>query len=874
MFRRLAEFMNTDEGFQSENQHLNYIQGQNTYFSALPNIIPSSSGLTGLNSAIQSVEPNMQQYSTPILPAPDNIIMNDGSIELDRLSKECDTGTLDDLISAKNPNAPLGCGWMYTPPISGSPYPKVSRGALGDINGPYSKKEMTSDYKKWFFDLQEAKRVALLDKCKSLKNCSDLGESIYSDCGYCTDINQGIPIGKDGQPMYPDSPIGNCSPNSIITKKDKCPPPSSNLGPIPITNNVCDVINGRLSAMCLYNTVLSGGCSDKGALAVALNNASPNNYISDLHNAESVKIYNRVANPPLKLDIFRQGGATVTTVLQEVRQLASNANTQQRTQLSTAARDLCLQKGAINSFDFCADLPDTTPPPFDITCLQTLFKKLGGQPAGTAYPSEKTIQQYNTMQHLGAVKQYFNQLIINMKSVDYGIQRSALIQFLGITPEKIVKRVQPIQGIEVFWFIVAPGTNTPLGLLRRTIETDFPQFQQGDQSIIPQVGFVQYSSYLAITDVRSPKDFSVNWQVYSDDGFWISSNQPKKFDWYASQHTTEDSPGYFASNVIGSGQFNSKSCSSFSAKFPNIVKVFYQDGGGGAHSMQLQAIPCSGQSYMNSAYYSLTLEAKAPFISYEVNTETSTFEETRTPQIFSNFTTIRGLEYHIRSDEIQNVPGRKGFIRINSANSLVNIQNIAFQSWNTVTFAIRLQTMPVKETIFSFYSDKYYANIVAQPMNGNSAKLSIIHNFNGNQSVLSTPFIINIGSWYLVTVNKTNMTLNFKCNSFDNIIKNKGVDNMNISISSSPQNFYIVNGINAQGNPYSQSACYICFGTNGIMNWQGGVFSSSSFYYDLAWVHFFDYSLDTNDALKECMTKWEYTQYPDSYFTYNIMDVI
>ena len=835
---------------------MDYIEGQNKYFNALPNIIPSSSGLKGFNVAIQNVDAQTNTYSVPAVPFPDNVIMTE-STKLDGLAKKCETSSQDQLIAAQNPNDPVGCGWMYTPPPKNSPYPQVSKGAVGDVNGPYTKYNPTADYKKWFFDLQEAKRVQLLDKCKSLKDCKNVDESVYSDCGYCTDINQGIPVDKNGQPLYPNSHMGGCSPQSIITKSNKCPEPSG-LGPVPITNNTCDAINGRLNAMCLYNTVISGGCSDKGALATALNGSpSPNDYLSNLNGSESVKMYNRIANPPFKLDVFRQGNATVNEVLKEVRQMASV--TQGNSQLNMVARDLCLQKGAANSFDFCSDLSDSTLPPFDLTCLQVLFKKLGGQPAGTAYPSTTTITTYNTMANLGAIKQYFNGLIRNMKSNDYNIQRDSLIKFLGIAPEKMVKRAPPSQGVEIFWFQIVPGTNKLGGFLRRTIENDIVQFPQGDTSIISQVGFTQYSSYMAITDVRASSDFSVKWQVNVDDGFYISVNQPKEFDFYASQHLVEDSPGYFSNNQMNPGSYNSNSCSSFSGTFPNITKFFYQDSGGGAHTLQIGNTACSGTSVLQPSYYSLTLEKRAPFINYEVNLNTSVFEDTRAPQVFSQFINTLNTQYYTNTTDRNNVPGNKGFIRHVNNVSAISIANIAFQGWCTCTFAFRLKTMPIKDTLVYLASGAWFINIYLTPLSSNSVQVNILTNMpTGNGK---TAYILNLDTWYLLFMANKGPTggIDLYINTIDSLSKDGSANVYTISTNGAP--FFLQNGLNVNNN-----ACLIQFGGANINGFNNSVFS-----FDTAFIHFFDQYTNGDDIKRDSLCNWIYTQFPDSYNSYKTM---
>ena len=311
MFRRLAEaFQDSGNSGSNDGSHSQYINNQTKYFNSLPNMILSpTSGLKGFDTAIQSVDTMGQGYQSPIVKNPNNIFMQDSSPDLNKMAKQCSASSLDQLIAMKNPNAAIGCGWLYTPPNQGSPYPVVSQGFIGNSAAPLQNYN-PPDYKKYFFDLQLAKKQMLLDKCKALKACGDVDSDVFNGtCGYCGDTNQGVPIDTIGQPLYGGDPLGNCSPQSIVTSSINCPPPpGSGPGPQPIIDKTCQSINGRLSATCLYDRLLTAGCSDNGSLAIALSGSpDPSDYISNIRNSDAVKIYNRVANPPLNLDVFSQG---------------------------------------------------------------------------------------------------------------------------------------------------------------------------------------------------------------------------------------------------------------------------------------------------------------------------------------------------------------------------------------------------------------------------------------------------------------------------------------------------------------------------------------------------------------------------------------
>ena len=876
MFRRLAEAFDTGSENKTGNAHLDYVNQQNTYYNAAPNMILSgTSGLPGFDKAIQTTNTAGQGLQNYAVKNPNDIFMTGVSPNLTKMATQCAASSLDDLIAAKNPNATVGCGWMYTPPNKNSPYPAVSQGMIGNEKGPLPGFD-TPAYKKWFFDLQLAKKQLLIDKCKALKACTDVDENTFKgSCGYCTDIGQGVPIDSVGKPLYPNEPHGTCSPGSIIRSGASCPAPSS--GPQSIRDKTCEPVNGRLTAACLYNTALSGGCSDNGTLAMALNNSpNPSDYMASIRNSDAMTIYQRSANPPINLNLFSQGQTTVSAALQEIRQLASNATKPSTSAIGAAARDLCLQRGAIKGYDQCSNLPDGTQSPFDMACLQQLFLKMGGLPKGSAYPSIATMATYNAMGTLGAVKQYWSQLMTNMKKadgfVDYATQREAMIQLLGISPESAIVRAPYSQGVEVLWFVPVPGNpHRVVGFLRRTIERDIVQLQAGP-SRIPQIGGGGFGCCVQMMDVRAPSDFSAKFVVTVDDGFWIAVNQPADIDKTAMIQQSADTPGLFENlGLQGPTMYQSNSCTPLTASKPNIVKMFFEDAGGGWNAFQVTPQICNGINAFQPQYYSLTCEARAPFLTYEVG-KSGNFEELRNPGLFGQFLGAGGYQTYSRTDDRSSVPGKKAFIRLIGSSSAVNMPNIAFQSWKTMTFAVRFQTMPVKETLCHLFpgasrSDSF--GIIATAVNGSQAKIHIEHHYIGGNRIFNTSHVITIGTWYLFFVNNNETSLSLYGNSIDSFLSPRGNYGSWTSMTS------IDNGRlwnkNATWSPapgQPAQPCNIAFSGGNFQGQWGGMYGSSSFQFDLAWVHFFDKQITFEDLLRDCKADWIYTQFPDSYNKY------
>ena len=851
MFRMLAET------FQD---HPQYVNKQNTYFDTLPNMILSqTSGLKGFDTAIQSLDSRGANYQRPPVKNPDNIFIQDTSPNLNNLSKQCASSSLDELISIKNPNATIGCGWLYTPPNQNSPYPIVSQGFIGNPDAPLNGFN-PPNHKKYFFDLQLAKKQILLDKCKALRSCSGVDDEIYrGTCGYCTDTNQGIPVDTGGRALYSDNSLGTCNRQSIVTTSSKCPLPAAEAavgsGPEPIIDRTCEPINGRLTAACLYNQVISAGCSDKGTLATALANpSSPSDYINSITSGDTVKIYNRVANPPLNLNIFAQGITTVESILKETRQIVGNTKEPASSALGSSARELCLQAGSIAAYDFCNDLQDSTAAPFDMGCLQKIFRKMGGQPLGTVYPNKNTMALYNSMTTIGNVKQYINRLIEDMNSNDYSTQKTAVLQFLGISLQKLITRVPYRQGVEVIWFQSIPGkTNAVGGIHGRSIENNFVQGGA--------------TGLLQIFDLRSNIDFSSKYKINVNGGFFIATNQPANVAKTAFDSSTTDQEGLLANfNVNGTNTYISEKCAKYFAGTPNITKIFSAFPWQQHNILKITNGACNDTvPNFIPAYYSLTLDIKAPFLNFEV-INGNTFDDTRNPGLFTNLIIQNGSpEFHNRAEERNNVPGRKAFVRITNTTSYIRLQNIAYKAWGSVTFAFRLQSMPVKDTLFSFWTFNKNCILYLVPNNGSNAQMRIRTNMTIDNTTRDTPTNINISlrKWYFLEVTQNGTGFDIKCDTIDNIVKNNNYTTSPTIINSSRP---ITTDLNS-GLTTNSTLCSVS-----IAEWLTGLPGyAQTLMFDLAWVHFYDYHISKEDVVKDCKAAWQFTQYPDSPNTYKTL---
>jgi hypothetical protein len=756
------------------------------------------------------------------------------------------SSSVDELLAMKNPNAAHGSHLMNSSLPTGSPVAAVTQGASkGEadlIRGA------DPSYKKWFFDQQAAKQATLLQKCKDLKGYEQLdSEAFQASASHVDSKSQGgVPVGVVGTLLS-----GERNRDDVIAPvlEQDCPAGT-------MVGEQRRVTEGKqLPVEGIRPQILPISCSETGTASLALRTEGFKDKKPAL-NDESVKIYDRVARPPIRLDTTRQGARAGQMIMEAVPPPPAPGTSVVR----VVMRDPLFQEGTVKDFDFCSDLPETTTGPFDVECLQRMFRSVGGLPAGAAYPREETAMRYHTMPSLGAVKQYIHLLAKNTKSEDKRIREQAILDLFGVSSDSLARRAPFVQGVEVFWFLPVPGQpNQVAGLLKRTIETNLIQFGGKKGVVIPYEGPSEFVSVLQVCDVRAKKDFGVRFSVSVDHGFFLAVRQPSNIDQQIFEGLQADQPGLFANLVDGRGVYISEFCTSFREDSPNVVSLFYEDADGGPHECLLQATPCEGDSSFVPAQFSLTCELRAPFLTYEVNREAIDFQELRHPGLFGQNMKRKGLAYHTRAEEVASVPGGKGFVRMNSAQSVIHLPNLAYQSWGTLTLAIRLESMPVKETILNLRSDGYYYSVVLKPDSGSVAKVGIEHNFGGKPKALETVFRMTIGEWYVVMIQNQVTSFRLAVQSVKDMSASRGVVQTTTVEAKTPLYAPNMTWTPVPGQP--AGACNVMVGTKGFTTWPS-MYSSAACFYDVAWIHFFDYLVTANDLYREARADWIYTQSP------------
>uniref|UniRef100_A0A6C0HFQ7 Uncharacterized protein n=1 Tax=viral metagenome TaxID=1070528 RepID=A0A6C0HFQ7_9ZZZZ len=363
---------------------------------------------------------------------------------LKQQQQQCITSDIDKLITSQNLNSKLRCGWIYKKGTPGN-RPEVSQGTLATRNGPMSFFDNPKGV--FYWDLDAAKKQILKDRCSALVNCQYTGSDDFKECAFSSSRGIGVPVDSYGNVLYPRDPSLNAPNKSLVKNASSCPPPPPVNSPqyaYQQSRDSCTPLpNGQLSRDCMLQQITAAGCKQDGSLYQSLiTSAQPNNYAAGLQGLTSYKKYQQFANVPLLDSSLRDGKTTKDIILANFKELSKQTEKINESALNFASRDLCLKRGTMDSYNFCNELTDASTAPFDLGCLQEAFRKAGGQPNGTMYPSLINKNSYDGLMTWKAVKEYINDISkMAFSSNNMTIQSKGLEQLLGIT--RLVKCSTP-----------------------------------------------------------------------------------------------------------------------------------------------------------------------------------------------------------------------------------------------------------------------------------------------------------------------------------------------------------------------------------------------------------------------------------------------
>ena len=182
--------------------------------------------------------------------------------------------------------------------------------------------------------------------------------------------------------------------------------------------------------------------------------------------------------------------------------------------LHVTTRDMYL-KGPVERYDFCTELLDSTPGPFQLVCLQTEFIRQGGQRGGHLYPSKENEAFWNSKKKWLHVKDEIQTIISNTLSPKKEIKESAMLQFYGVGLGKQPLAIEPQYGVEVFWFSHHTDITMPTTFLGRRIRAMIP-YLNGPVAIP--------GSFVFFTSVIANKRSEAHYRVTSANGFSLYCN--------------------------------------------------------------------------------------------------------------------------------------------------------------------------------------------------------------------------------------------------------------------------------------------------------------------------------------------------------------
>ena len=863
MFRALDMFRKeSEEGFQSPSHSEFVVQQQNLFTKQLANSYPTflpvganTNPADVLKTAVKDLaayDPNTRQAT---MSRDIDLASYATSVEVNKelidANQRCATTPLDILMGTENPNKKVRCGWIYQKGTDTGAQPAVSQGALGSRSGPMSFFENPRGT--WFWSLEDAQKAILTDRCGALTNCKDAGSPQYANCAYSTSRGIGVPVDTTGNLLYPRDDRLNAPIKSLIREGSKCPPPPPPGSPaydLLRSRDVCTPLpNGQLSRDCMLQQIQVAGCKRDGSLYQALlNEAQPNNYAAGLTPLLAYKKYQELATPPGLMDAaVRDGKVTKELALQTFQGLAKESGKVQQTPLNFAARDLCLKAGTIDRFDFCTELKDSSPAPFDLDCLQKAFRKAGGQPAGSDYPRNdypnyKIRNFWNSLGTWKAVNEQIQTYVAGIQSKDEKTQRSALKAFLGIEREPYApNQIAKIVGIESFWFDASKNAYIGRRVSGPT-NAEFPTIKTYDTNI-SNTGLTEYIEYYVITNLRPPENTSIQLQITTDDGMLLGNN-------VAVDGQTTKGRGFNDTQRFGAnwGQppttYTQNTCWTLRKNGPNYITGYWQQGPAIKYSEILYK-PCN----TNAAYtkiptnwVTLTQELDAPMLSWQFVPKTGTFDERRMPSQFPVAMT------EVTTAQKEGMPkDLVGVARFEKRTSfLAGTKNIATNSWRTLTLGFFTGTDNKGRRdgfkLLTFGPLEIFIDNANVSFKWSSATLSAFKKF---ENVLDTS---NKKMNYIYVNMKS---------EFDNMFPNR------LTFSVGPATKF-TNGTITVDAVGDNTESYTTENNNPLYNrGDSDLFligsAQNAAKIDLAFLRLFDYEMTTDDCIKDVNNEWQWT---------------
>ena len=373
-------------------------------------------------------------------------------------------------------------------------------------------------------------------------------------------------------------------------------------------------------------------CNDQGSLNAALLSSSEQPYDKALRTNPAYMMYQKKTRNALDTRIIGTGDTDKETALKTFVDLYRNT-TAEDTELRLAARDLCLKAGEFDAYSFCTEMKDTdVVTEKTLYCMQEEFKRMGGTPSGSAYPTSLTKLRGPTGRTMtkGEVRQMFQQI--------FAKQDASLILDSRLAPRPVAGLERSIEnkGSETVWFdfinwnsveipiilqcdFITPSTGNPFITFKR--KTDLEKYG------VPQDAL----AFMSLFEYRPPSAEAIRFQVRTDDGFAIGFGQPAfgtfgadramVFADWRYQGTTTHTQGVSKTTHT---QPNAFSIASPESSQRNILCTQFFQGAGGAvfdvqvarNSDRMEALDTLQSQFVQNMF--VTQEPLAPWMRYEI----------------------------------------------------------------------------------------------------------------------------------------------------------------------------------------------------------------------------------------------------------------
>ena len=509
--------------------------------------------------------------------------------------------------------------------------------------------------------------------------------------------------------------------------------------------------------------------------------------------------------------------------------------------LDVTTRDIYL-KGPVERYDFCTELLDSTPGPFPLQCLQNEFIRQGGQSTGSMYPTEKTIQYWNSKVKWHHVKDEIQTIISNTLSPNKEFKENAMMQFYGVGLGKEPLAIDPQYGVEIFWFTHHNDITMPTTFLGRRIRPMITHINNKTQDP---------GSMIFFTSVIVNKWSKAQYRVSSTNGYALYFNSPitRVYNNKISTTTSE-----LASLHNGGNATEVSSMLQLSPDINRLGGFFYYLKGDTYFKLEIQCDEFGpGWKEVPQTKLQLTQEPFAPMISFEIDRAPATWgcDYPLCDKRLSGFKMKwendgwggPSIQYRGESVNQQQFPLRKNYLSFPNTKCAIKSKfSFRLSSFMTLTMLITMRSCPKEGTValpFSLWGPAGGApTFKVSALNQYNATLNIA-TYKNNYTTTDGPVLIKDQPTLIVL----------------RILRKNEMDPKSIysiQIGAAPVK-------DLQKDPRKLIQCQPIV-LPALTSDEPSYFKiqSENMAFDLFWIHLFDYKVENDNLYREARADWGY----------------